>query len=436
MNDSKREFEVMPAEQRAVMLSNETSVFLNVAKFEQVSRVATMLSKTDFIPAQFKGHVGNCMIALDLADRMKMHPIMLMQAMYVVHGRPGFEGKFASALVNNSGRYTDPLAYEWRGKQGDENWGCRAYATRKSTDKVVYGPWVDWAMVQAEGWSKKPGSKWLTMPEIMFNYRAASFFAKVNDSDLMMGMATLEELEDVTGELIQQPDGTYSTGSGEKTDSLYEVNRQVKEDTDAGNGQAKPDEAQPESKPAESQEPADPGKKETAPEASEDSGAQESNDQGAQTDQAADHWDPETWKTLKTPGVKQHAERYGDTFKDQPASIRDKFRMKWDRCEGLQELKFPFDVVGNWVGYEKSGVLKDPDKMTYADLPIDLVDEMNEAWINGDPASKRTASELVGNGSARPKPYQVKTWLTYYNTAVQKQQQPQAPAPEDFDGPF
>jgi hypothetical protein len=236
MNDEakKEGFELMKAEDRALALASEDSAFLNVAKFEQIQRAASMLAKSDFVPAQFQGKIGNCMIALDLADRMRMHPLMLMQTMYVVHGRPGFEGKFASALINNSGRYMDPLEYEWQGAQNKPDWGCRAWAIRRSTEKKITGPWVTWAMVQAEGWNKKPGSKWQTMPEIMFMYRAASFFAKTNDSDLMMGMQTLEELEDEGLTLVKSPTGEYTTGE-DKPKDLYNVTRKAPEaPTDTG----------------------------------------------------------------------------------------------------------------------------------------------------------------------------------------------------------
>lgn len=240
--DSKEEnqkFELMKAEERANALSTETSVFLNVAKFEQMHRVATMLSRSDFIPERFRGNPGNCMVALDMASLMGMHPVMLMRTMYVVAGRPGFEGKFVSALINNSGRYVDPLEYEWKGQQGQKEWACRAFAVRRSTGKTVYGPWVTWQMVCDEGWNKdKPyrngggvqKSKWNTMPELMFVYRAASYFGSKNDADLLMGMKTIEEIEDMQTDMVQRPDGRYEMPTDEKpTAATYEVNAQAPE---------------------------------------------------------------------------------------------------------------------------------------------------------------------------------------------------------------
>ncbi len=52
-------------------------------------------------------------------------------------------------------------------------------------------------MAEAEGWSKKSGSKWKTMPELMLSYRAATFFGRMYCPDLLMGMQTQDELQDI-----------------------------------------------------------------------------------------------------------------------------------------------------------------------------------------------------------------------------------------------
>lgn len=264
--DSDEKFELMKADDRAAALSSESSMFLNVAKFEQMQRVATMLARSDFIPERFKGNTGNCMIALDMASLMGMHPVMLMRTMYVVAGTPGFAGKFVSALINNSGRYVDPLEYEWKGEQGTPQWGCRAFAVRKSTGKTVYGPWVTWKMVMEEGWNKdkpyKSGngiqrSKWNTMPELMFVYRATSYFGSKNDADLLMGMRTIEEIEDSQAELIKQPDGSYGIASDQKPKAnTYDVNATAPETSNKEEEQAQPPAPRPEQKDEEQPAPA------------------------------------------------------------------------------------------------------------------------------------------------------------------------------------
>jgi hypothetical protein len=54
-------------------------------------------------------------------------------------------------------------------------------------------------MAKAEGWTKKNGSKWLTMPEQMFMYRAGAFWSRVYAPELSLGMSTAEEIIDTVG---------------------------------------------------------------------------------------------------------------------------------------------------------------------------------------------------------------------------------------------
>jgi hypothetical protein len=53
-------------------------------------------------------------------------------------------------------------------------------------------------MAKAEGWYGKSGSKWQTMPELMLAYRASAFFTRIHAPQLLMGLQTREEVEDVT----------------------------------------------------------------------------------------------------------------------------------------------------------------------------------------------------------------------------------------------
>lgn len=166
---------------------------------EEAWRYATALSKTVFVPQTYQGKPEDCLIAIDMACRLQVAPLMLLQNTYVVYGRPNMEAKLVIALVNNSGLFTDPLEYQVVGDDPTKkNYQVRAFATRAKTGKVVYGPWITWDVVDKEGWSKKPGSKWLTMPGLMFAYRAASWFCNMYCPEVKMGMSTTEEIADMT----------------------------------------------------------------------------------------------------------------------------------------------------------------------------------------------------------------------------------------------
>jgi hypothetical protein len=140
--------------------------------------------------------VPNCIIALELAQRIGASPLMVAQNLYIVHGRPSWSSQFLIAAVNQCGRFT-ALQYEWSGKPNDDSWTCRAWAKDKATGDRVQGPSVSIAMAKKEGWFQKSGSKWQTIPELMLMYRAATFFARTNAPELTMGLSTAEEAHDV-----------------------------------------------------------------------------------------------------------------------------------------------------------------------------------------------------------------------------------------------
>jgi len=142
------------------------------------------------IPETFRGNLGNCMIAVEFASRTNSSPLMVMQNMFVIHGRPSLSAKFLIATFNASGKYS-PIRYE----QGED--GCTAITADVSTGEVIRGPKITWAIVNAEGWNKKNGSKWITMPDLMFRYRAATWMINTVDPGISMGMTTDDEARDI-----------------------------------------------------------------------------------------------------------------------------------------------------------------------------------------------------------------------------------------------
>jgi hypothetical protein len=163
---------------------------------ELAIRAANILSKSTLVPKEYQGNVANCIIALNMANRMGADPLMVMQNLYIVHGRPGWSSQFLISTFNTSGKFS-ALRYEWVGEKGKDNWGCRAWAVEKATGERLVGSTVTIGLAKAEGWYQKNGSKWKTMPEQMLMYRAASWFIRAYAPELAMGMHTVEELGDI-----------------------------------------------------------------------------------------------------------------------------------------------------------------------------------------------------------------------------------------------
>lgn len=179
-----------------------------VRSMEAIDKVAEFYSKSDLVPATFKGKKENCAIAVDMSLRMGMNPVMVMQNMYVVHGQPSLSSQMIIALVNKSGEF-EPLKWEYFGKPGDETFGCRCYTYRLNDPEhnhLLNSSVVSIKMAKDEKW----GAKWYTMPEQMMRYRTAVFWARTHAPEITMGFMSQEEVtepsfkfdhaEEVTGQ--------------------------------------------------------------------------------------------------------------------------------------------------------------------------------------------------------------------------------------------
>lgn len=231
--------------------------------FELMQRQARLLSGSTLVPAQYRefiekkkgdkteweqnpSAISNCVVALNMAMRMGADPLMVMQNLYVVEGRPSWSSQWIIAAINGCGRFS-PLRFdmedlgeqdveysvsEWKfdevarkntrvnrkEKAKIRNLKCVAWATEKETGSRIDSPAVTIEMAVKEGWYGKNGSKWQTMPEVMLRYRTASFFGKLYAPELLMGLQTVEESQDI---IDLNPDGSYTLdGNRFTTDEL------------------------------------------------------------------------------------------------------------------------------------------------------------------------------------------------------------------------
>ncbi|MNR85197.1 hypothetical protein D3C72_160220 [compost metagenome] len=239
--------------------------FLNPESFEFSQRVANMLSNSTMVPEQYRAvtkvkagkdsygnmmyrdepnpnGLPNCIIALNMSNRLGADVMMIMQNLHVIEGRPSWSSQFILGSINSSGRFS-PLRFEvenlgeveveyqetvWNnGRKSQvnkslkvENQTCVAWALEAGTRMpeftleelkehggvykcckaygipLVESSKISMEMAVKEGWYIKNGSKWKTMPEQMLRYRAASFFGRVYAPELLMGLRSVEEEQD------------------------------------------------------------------------------------------------------------------------------------------------------------------------------------------------------------------------------------------------
>lgn len=249
-------------QRKPVMATGDMPISLEtISGFENLQRMARMFVTVPFVPDTFRAPytdekgkrrgcssieeaIGCCVVALDMAMRMKANPLAVMQNIYVVHGRPAWTAQFLLATLNNSGRFST-IRYKFQGTQGEDDWGCRAVAKELTTGEIVEGPLITIGLAKHEGWFKN-SSKWQSMPDLMLRYRAVSWFVRVHAPEIAMGLKTEDELRD-TIELIPQEDGSWAKPVEEATPStsVETIRESASPDsTQAGSADTAPEPAQ------------------------------------------------------------------------------------------------------------------------------------------------------------------------------------------------
>lgn len=192
------ENEVMVQQEKQEMVSP----FVDAESFQQIFNIGKMWASSDLVPSSYRGKPMDCTIAVDMANRMGVSPMMVMQNLYVVKGNPQWSGQACMSLIKADKHFKN-VHHVYTGERGTDFWGCYISAIKRSTGEEVRGPEVTIAMAKAEGWYSKKDkygnetSKWQTMPELMLAYRAAAFFARIHIPNTLMGCAVEGEIEDI-----------------------------------------------------------------------------------------------------------------------------------------------------------------------------------------------------------------------------------------------
>lgn len=179
------------------------STFANSQNFQQIFNIGKMFASSTLVPQAYQGKPMDCTIAVDMANRMGVSPMMVMQNLYVVKGKPSWSGQACMSLIKANPEFKN-VQHKYFGEKGTDERGCLVIAIRTETGEVIEGPEVTIAMAKAEGWYGKPGSKWQTIPELMLAYRASAFFARVHTPNALMGCAVEGETEDIAKKQVQQ----------------------------------------------------------------------------------------------------------------------------------------------------------------------------------------------------------------------------------------
>lgn len=166
-----------------------------IVPLNEMVEMAKMLAKSTIIPVAYQNYPENILLALDISNRMGISPMVIMQQMYIIQGKPSFSGQFVATIVQTNPKFSN-VELVYVGEEGKDTYGAYVTAINKEDGKTLKGTVVTIAMAKAEGWFQRSGSKWQTMATQMLGYRAYTYFGRLYAPAELMGLYATDEVED------------------------------------------------------------------------------------------------------------------------------------------------------------------------------------------------------------------------------------------------
>lgn len=163
---------------------------LSPQTFEQAVKFSHMLADSDFVPKDFKGKPGNCLIAMQWGAEIGLKPLQSLQNLAVINGRPALWGDSVIAIVRGS-----PVC-EYVIENDDGHTAFCKVKRRGEPEQVRTFSMDD---AKAAGLAGKQGP-WVQYPKRMRQMRARAFALRDVFPDVLRGLPVAEEVMDAPPE--------------------------------------------------------------------------------------------------------------------------------------------------------------------------------------------------------------------------------------------
>ncbi|MHB1086747.1 MAG: recombinase family protein [Minisyncoccota bacterium] len=188
------------------------SVF-DIARYEQVDRVASIMAAATLIPEHLKGRdytetKGNCFMICNLAANWELDPFAVAQASSLVFGKIVLEGKLVRAVIKRHLRIDLQYRFFDEGKDNE-----RVYVSEKllvdasglpvaedailalveKGERITPGSFVKWHTKSKSG---GVNDNWIKDRRKMMRERGAREWCREFEPGLMLGVYTVDEFDD------------------------------------------------------------------------------------------------------------------------------------------------------------------------------------------------------------------------------------------------
>jgi hypothetical protein len=162
------------------------------------NQLARALTTTTFVPAAFKGNVGDATAAILMGDELGLSPLASLRSIFVVHGTPAMYARTMVALAQGQGHEI------WT--ETDTPDKVVVAGRRKDSDKIERS---EWTVARARKAGYTNNKKYETNPQEMLYAKAASTVARKVAADVLAGVPySAEDLE------LEQPVSTAKVQRG------------------------------------------------------------------------------------------------------------------------------------------------------------------------------------------------------------------------------
>jgi hypothetical protein len=186
-----------PAPRAHIQVYDPVAV-LDTAKFEHFMRIAKVMACSSLIPdsltikdkqkLDFDAVLGNCFLVVNQAARWNADPFAVAQCVSVVRGKICYEGKLIAAII--AAKLGVRLRFDWNDETGDA-FGIvvSGVIPSESEPRAINGTVGQW---------KTDNEQWRKNPRNMLAYRGSREWGRLHAADIMLGVYSPDELEDLT----------------------------------------------------------------------------------------------------------------------------------------------------------------------------------------------------------------------------------------------
>jgi hypothetical protein len=164
-----------------------SAITLAPSNMTEAMEFAQMMAKSNIVPKDYQGNPGNVLVAVQWGMEVGLQPLQAMQNIAVINGRPSLWGDAMLALVQGSG-----LLEYFHEESTDLVATCTI--KRKGMPESVRTFSMDDA--KRAGLLGKQGP-WNNYPKRMMQMRARGFALRDNFADVLRGMHSAEEQQDM-----------------------------------------------------------------------------------------------------------------------------------------------------------------------------------------------------------------------------------------------